>query len=89
MCCESLTHEDDRQQKNFALNKVPLVHTRQTIIKWDNSCDFKFSQAKMSWLRISKEGIDGYLHFPDIEFPNAIHTFRTHDYALVIQGYHC
>lgn len=64
---------------NHAFNRVPLVHTTQANITWEDSCEFKPTLAKSSWLRTPKEGIDGYLYFPQIEHPNAISTLHHHD----------
>lgn len=78
-CCELLTCEDGRQRMNLAFNRVPLVHTTQANITWEDSCEFKPALAKSSWLRTPKEGIDGCLYFPGIELPNAMSTLHHHD----------
>ncbi|KAJ8628824.1 hypothetical protein MRB53_022147 [Persea americana] len=70
---------DGRQRMNLAFNRVPLVHTTQANITWEDSSEFKPALAKSSWLRTPKEGIDGCLYFPGIELPNAMSTLHHHD----------
>ncbi|XP_058068597.1 squamosa promoter-binding-like protein 12 isoform X1 [Magnolia sinica] len=72
---------DGRQQMNLVLNRLPLIHARPAVNPtWEGSCEFKFAQAKGSWLRTAKAGgIDGQLHLPSVELPTAIPTV-CHDF---------
>ncbi|XP_077238635.1 squamosa promoter-binding-like protein 12 [Tasmannia lanceolata] len=76
---------DGRQQMNLALNRAPVVHAKSAAsLTWEGSCDFKFAQPKGPWMRTAKTGsIDGLLHFPSVELPNAISPLR-HDFDRLL-----
>ncbi|XP_019055864.1 PREDICTED: squamosa promoter-binding-like protein 3 isoform X2 [Nelumbo nucifera] len=65
---------DGRQQMNLVLNRVPLIHTRPAADPtWESASDYKLTQTRGSLIRPAKAGgIDGQLHLPSNEMPNAI-----------------
>nr|DAD38706.1 TPA_asm: hypothetical protein HUJ06_013028 [Nelumbo nucifera] len=67
---------DERQQMSLMLNRIPIIHMRPAVSPtWESASDFKFTQTKGSPMRPAKAGsIDGQLHLPSNEVPNAIST---------------
>ncbi|KAL5974234.1 hypothetical protein ACLOJK_030898 [Asimina triloba] len=85
MCVNVLAHADGRQQMNFVLNRLPLIHARHAVNpSWSGSCELKFAQPKGSWLRTTKAGgADGQLHTANVELPPVCHDF---DKQLAYKG---